>query len=103
MSGGHPKTSSAACLKKLQLGGGGQCAAQHTAPMLAPMITVDAAETQGGYRISLSTRSGKARAPVFRLRNQQQAELKGVSHAAHFVSNQKVHSANLLIDNVAAL
>ena len=77
--------------------------AQCTAPMLAPFIAVDAAETSGGYRIGLSTRKGIARTVVKQLGNQQQGELAGVNYAAHFTSNQRIHSVNLLIDNMAAI
>ena len=68
---------------------------RHTAPLLAPFIAVDAVETSGGYRIGLSTEKGTARTVVKQLGDQQQGELVGVNYAAHFTSNQRIHSVNL--------
>ena len=53
--------------------------------------------------IGLSTRKGTARTVVKRLGNQQQGEHAAVNYAAHFASNHRVHSVNLLIDNMAAI
>ena len=76
---------------------------RHTAPMLAPFIAVDAAETSRGYRIGLSTRKGTARTVVKKPGSQQKGELAGVSYAAHFALNQRIHSVDLLIDKMAAI
>ena len=51
----------------------------------------------------LSTCARQARTALLKLGNQQQAELAGVNYASHFVTNQRWHSANIVIDNMAAI
>ena len=52
--------------------------------------------------MGLPTQLGQARIVVLHLSKQRQAELTGVHDATHFTTNQRFHSANLLIDDMAA-
>ena len=68
----------------------------------APFLSVDAAETAGGYRLGISGRNGAMRTRKIPAKNQQQAELSGVLHACRFAVTQKWHRVSLFVDNTAA-
>ena len=68
----------------------------------APFLSVDAAETAGGYRLGISGRNGVMRTRKIPAKNQQQAELSGVLHACRFAVTQKWHRVSLFVDNTAA-
>ena len=68
----------------------------------APFLSVDAAETDGGYRLGISGRNGVMRTRKIPAKNQQQAELSGVLHACRFAVTQKWHRVSLFVDNTTA-
>ena len=68
----------------------------------APFLSVDAAETPGGYRLGISGRNGVMRTRKIPAQNQQQAELTGVLHACRFAVSQKWQRVSLFVDNTTA-
>ena len=68
----------------------------------APFLSVEVAETPGGYRLGISGRNGVMRTRKIPTKNQQQAELSGVLHACRFEVTQKWHRVSLFVDNTAA-
>ena len=68
----------------------------------APFVSLDAAETPGGYRLGISGRNGVMRTRKIPAKNQQQAELGRILHAGRFAVTQKWHRVSLFVDNTAA-